>query len=319
MVSLAEKNFICNTIYKDIRNPYVSTDLSKGIYREYLDVGMCDRYPYLQVNPTNSYNSIVLDVDYDFFTEWDYDKYPTPNVVALNKFNGHAHLFYYLGQSGVHKNKNSSYKSLSYLSAVIFKLSVFIGSDLCYAGLVGKNALCDKWGLMILREQPYSLDELNDYCPQIEKDKRIQIYNEARLESRNCQLFDLTRLWAYTNVKQYETADSFFQMVLEKAVGYNAGFVNPLGYNEVKSVGKSVANWTWKNNIKWGNDMAWRREVAVRGNKKSAQVRREKAQEKKQKVLELYEQKMTPKEIVKIVDVSLMTVSRYLKEYKANL
>jgi hypothetical protein len=64
-------------------------------------------------------------------------------------------------------------------------------------------------------------------------------------------VFDDTRDFAYKNVMKFKrdvgSLDAWTQRCRDIAAGHNRIFINPLRHSEIRSIGKSIAKWTWRN------------------------------------------------------------------------
>jgi len=132
--------------------------------------------------------------------------------------------------------------------AVEHSLAVALKADISYSGLITKNPLSDTW-LVDYNNGRFTLEEIAEYC-DIAPSRRFE--RVALGEGRNCSLFNEVRLWAYYQVKEYVTPNSWHEAVLNKCERGNT-FETPLPYSEVKATAKSIAKWTWKHRHDLGN------------------------------------------------------------------
>ena len=87
------------------------------------------------------------------------------------------------------------------------------------------------------------LESWLDLSQYSDKRKRLPDYGLGR----NCNLFDRLRRWAYRAIRQgWPDSDRWYAAVLERARGYNT-FDNVLNDNEVKTIARSVAKYTYRN------------------------------------------------------------------------
>ena len=119
-------------------------------------------------------------------------------------------------------------------------------ADRCYAGLLTKNPLHAHWQNTVWAQYEYSLDELEQYLDLRGHPKKgPEIYGLGR----NCELFDNTRKWAYKAIREFwkpEYKANWNNAVYEHVEALNGQFITPLPLSEVKSIAKSIANWTFK-------------------------------------------------------------------------
>ena len=119
-------------------------------------------------------------------------------------------------------------------------------ADRGFAGLITKNPLHPHWQNTVWTEYAYELDELADYLNLKGHPKRKGI--ESTGLGRNCALFEITRKWAYSAIREYWQPNykpKWFKAVYEHVAELNIQFTEPLPYSEVRSIAKSIAKWTY--------------------------------------------------------------------------
>lgn len=235
-----------NTIPK---RPYASDNLNYGVKICSKDAALLK--VYLQPNHPYYLHNIVFDLDYEAsLVEILYSKtgIPLPNLIIENKENGRSHAIYQL-KTPVFKTDASRQKPIIYLNAIHRTLQHVLDADANYTGLICKNPLNDRWRTNTLRHTPYSLDELANKLEidwkQISKPIK---QDEAVGLGRNCYIFHKARHWSYVAIRKHRgaTYSTWLQSVLEHCLKLNEGITEPLGYNEVKGISKSIARWVWK-------------------------------------------------------------------------
>ena len=235
-----------NTIPK---KPYASDNLNYGVKIYSKDAALLK--VYLQPNHPYYLHNIVFDLDYEAsLVEILYSKtgLPLPNLIIENKENGRSHAIYQL-KSPVFKTDASRQKPIIYLNAIHSTLQHVLDADANYTGLICKNPLNDRWRTNTLRHTPYSLDELANKLEidwkQISKPIK---QDEAVGLGRNCYIFHKARHWSYVAIRKHRgaTYNTWLQSVLDHCLKLNEGNIEPLGYNEVKGISKSIARWVWK-------------------------------------------------------------------------
>ena len=235
-----------NTIPK---RPYASDDLAYGVKIYSKDAALLK--VYLQPNHPYYLHNIVFDLDYEAsLVEILYSKtgLPLPNLIIENKENGRSHAIYQL-KTPVFKTDASRQKPIIYLNAIHRTLQHVLDADANYAGLICKNPLNDRWRTNTLRHTPYSLDELANKLEidwkQISKPIK---QDEAVGLGRNCYIFHTARQWAYAAIRKYRgaTYNQWLQSVLDHCLKLNEGITDPLGYNEVRGIAKSISRYCWK-------------------------------------------------------------------------
>ena len=235
-----------NTIPK---KPYASDNLSYGVKIYSKDAAL--RKVYLQPNHPYYLHNIVFDLDYSAsLVEILYSKtgIPLPNLIVENKENGRSHAIYYL-KTPVFKTDASRQKPIIYLNAIQRTLQHVLDADVNYTGLICKNPLNDRWRTNTLRHTPYSLDELANKLEidwkQISKPIKQE---EAVGLGRNCYIFHKARHWAYCSIRKHrgKTYGAWLQSVLDHCLKLNESITDPLGYNEVRGIAKSISRYCWK-------------------------------------------------------------------------
>lgn len=318
MPSLQQKTYLANLFHGYPGSVRVSHNLADGLFYAPIQQVLDGLFPYCSVNPANSYNSIVLDYDKNWL-DLDWDKLPVPNVAVINPKNSHAHFFYLL-KAGVHKNPGSSGKALRFLSDTVEKMTYWTGSDFAFTGNLGKNAMSEVWAVAIQRLEPYELAELSDWFESIPKETVRQCIAKARVESRNCAIFDTVRAWAYKNYHKYMNGEfqAYFSAVQEQADRHNQMLDSPLIDREVYGIAKSISKWTWNNIYKGEQFMAY----SARNRQQAIKVRQAKSQATQKAVWAMYFNcraidQPTQQEIADKLGISRMQVSRYIREYKS--
>lgn len=229
--------------------PYASDNLNYGVKIYSKDAALLK--VYLQPNHPYYLYNIVFDLDYEAsLVELMFSKtgIPLPNLIIENKNNGRSHAIYQL-KTPVYKMDVSRQKPIIYLNAIQRTLQHVLDSDVNYTGLICKNPLNDRWRTNTLRHTPYSLDELANKLEidwkQISKPIKQE---EAVGLGRNCYIFHKARHWSYVAIRKHRgaTYSTWLQSVLDHCLKLNEGITEPLGYNEVKGIAKSISRYCWK-------------------------------------------------------------------------
>ncbi len=292
--------------------PYYATN--KGFLR-IAGKSIAMRADYIQFNPHYCVYWLVIDVDANAWELLSNHHIPSPNFACLNQGNGdilgRGH-FYYLLETPVKKNNGASFKALRYLAAVERALTNRLDGDPNYVGLIGKNPLCARWFTHQFKMQPYTLGELADWFDPSELlEKPPKRENETGL-GRNCDLFDTLRKWSYKAIRQLNDAgyDRWYLAVLERARALN-NYTPALGDNEVKSTAKSVARWTFEH-IGKGHSAAFIERQKARG-ALGGKAKSESYADKRSAAVQLRSTGLTYNEIAERLNVSLMTIKRWVK------
>ncbi|MEG2695674.1 MAG: replication initiation protein, partial [Acinetobacter sp.] len=158
------------------------------------------------------------------------------------------HYIYKLHTPIYHTNASND-KPIKYGNAVYLALRDALNADINYSGLITKNAVHEHWRTHVLREQPYTLDQLSERLDLTTRqiNKQIKV-DEAVGLGRNCCVFHTVRHWAYVEVRQYrgKPFNQWLESVIAQCCSVNAQFSVPMQYNEVKGIAKSIARWVWK-------------------------------------------------------------------------
>jgi hypothetical protein len=200
-----------------------------------------------------------------------------------------------------------------YAASIDVALTLLLDADPGYSGLICKNPLkSEYWRAEVYRLNPYTLGELASYLDLTPyKDQRRHL--PAIGLGRNCTLFDVTRLWAYRQIRLDNwDKTGFTEAVTNYAWKYNeARFPTPLPRTEVKSTARSVARWTIDTMSKAGFK-AW----GDGRRKKSIYVRQSKAAERAAAIraFKAEHPDMSNRMIAKVFDVSEYTIRCALKE-----
>lgn len=299
---------ILNQIEKNLPvKPYCTNQLGYLNIRPKLQA-MTNKY--LQYNH-NNLSSLIYDLDYevdinDFFND---PKIPTPNLISINKDNGHGHAFYVLNKPVYQANFNQTkHKAYKYACRIDRGLTDVLNADLGYSKLIAKSVWNDSWRNEELHSNLFELSELADYIPQNFKDKRRRI--EPVGLGRNCIVFDNARQWAYRNFGSGNYLNfEFWNFEVEQHVRtVNAQMIPPLQESEIRSISRSIAKYCWKNIRmsfeEWG-DKRRERSIAVRStqsNKKAEDV----------KLYKKIHPEATIRQMSSILGYSAMAISRYL-------
>ena len=273
--------------FKDVlpRKPYCTDDLGSLLIRP-KEIAIEKRY--IQQNSPFDLYWLVYDVDRPTsHFDWGDLRAPAPNITAMNLDNGHSHLFYGLKVPVIKCafNPKVHQKPLRYAAAVDVALSLKLDADPGYAGLICKNPLNNYWHVQVWQSELYDLPWLASYLD-------LEPYKDGRKPlppvglGRNCTLFELTRRWAYTQIRKagvYSDEGCFIETVTHYAAKKNGDFPVPLPYTEIKATGKSVAKWTWRNMSPEGF-AEWCSRRGKAGNIKSRAVRQAKSADRAEEI-----------------------------------
>ena len=300
-----------NTIPK---RPYASDDLAYGVKIYSKDDALLK--VYLQPNHPYYLHNIVFDLDYEAsLVEILYSKtgIPLPNLIIENKENGRSHAIYQL-KTPVFKTDASRQKPIIYLNAIHRTLQHVLDADANYAGLICKNPLNDRWRTNTLRHTPYSLDELANKLEidwkQISKPIK---QDEAVGLGRNCYIFHKARHWSYVAIRKHRgaTYNQWLQSVLDHCLKLNEGITEPLGYNEVKGIAKSISRYCWKRDAYCYQEFIDRQ---TRKGQLGGKAKGKAYNAKRTQAVQLKEQGLNNSQIAKQLGVARYTIIRWLDE-----
>lgn len=293
--------------------PYCTNDL--GSLR-ILPKDRASSFNYVQHNSIYTLSWLVYDVDrYSATYDWDDLHAPPPNFAVMNPSNGHAHLFYGLDRS-INLHYTAKDSPIRFAASIDSALRQKLEADRSYGGLISKNPMVETWKTLYFQKNLYDLSWLADYI-DIPTSKQGTDTAQAYSLGRNCSLFDLTRQWAYSAIRDtsyYNDYTRYFQAVNSFAQQQNLrAFNTPLHFREVHHIAKSVAKWTYKKLSKQGFK-AWgdRRRAA------SLAVRKEAAQDRAALILD-YKAKnpqLSGRQIAKDLGVAEYTVRQAFKQQK---
>ncbi|MBY5949284.1 replication initiation protein [Photobacterium rosenbergii] len=218
---------------------------------------------YLQVNRPSMVSYLVFDLDdRSHVLAWYDENLPAPYWTSKNPENGHGHIAYRL-KIPFCTSDIAKIEPIKYAAAIQSAMTERLKADRSFARLVTKNPVHPYWQNEFWTEYEYTLDELADYL-----DLRGHPLRgiEATGLGRNCELFESVRKWAYKAIREYWAPNYkrvWNNAVYERVESLNGQFTQPLPVSEVKSISKSIANWTYK----YFTPEGFRNSQAVKGSK----------------------------------------------------
>jgi hypothetical protein len=287
--------------------PYHTDDLRAGVGINRARYAALCRY--IQPNgPTHKW-WLVYDIDREGAAiDWNDRNCPPPSIVAMNPANGHAHLIYGL-ETSVRTAPDAKSDPIRYAGAVDCALRYKLDADPRYSGLICKNPLHPHWRVETWEPKLYTLNELDswlDLTPAQDKRKRLDDYGMGR----NCNLFDMTRLWAYKAIRQGWPSDAqWFAAVEQRALMYNAGFAAPLDHAEVRHIAKSVTRYTLRKFSAAGFS-AWQ---AAQGRKGGLAKGRALRAQLRPQIIDLIGKGCSEYEIARLTGQSRQTINNWIR------
>jgi hypothetical protein len=181
---------------------------------------------------------------------------PRPTLVIRNRDNGRGHAAWRLDRP-VCMTENGHKAPQDFFKAIRRAFAIRMGADMNFTGTHVKNPCLTDHYVVTTNNISYSLDELAAVMDHkmafYATTKQAMQRQEASSEdkplqgfSRNCDLFNTTRTWAYDEVKFYSDYLSWEENCLCYVRSHNT-FSEKLPFKEERSIAKSIAKWTWQN------------------------------------------------------------------------
>ena len=272
---------------------------------------------YIQHNEPSKIRWLVYDCDYSGALEFVGDnQLPPPNFAVFNKVNGHSHLFYGL-EVPVCITENGRAKPKEFLRKISYVLGETLKADQGYTNFISKNPLKNKfWEVFEVRESSWGLNEFLEYI-----DIPLNLPKIYKLVGvgRNVTVFNSVRLWSYKQVLVYRlrgTKTAFQNAVYGQCQVINATFPTPLELSELKTISKSISNWTWEKYTKRWTDEKFSEIQTIRGRRgglKAGRGRSPESQEKRLQARSMRSEGATIGKISEALEVPFSTVGRWVK------
>jgi hypothetical protein len=269
---------------------------------------------YIQPNTPWDLRWLVYDVDREtaYMDWWNTPLCPSPSIIVLNKKNGHGHFLYALTMP-VYTQPEARQGPLRFAAAVDVALTVVLGADPGYAGLICKNPLHPSWWTTVWQEAPYDLDWLADSLDmEPYQDKRRHLPPIGL--GRNCTLFEVTRRFAYTHRRVCPEGE-LFNDIYGYAGKYNERrFEYPLPLSEVRATARSVTKWVIRR-MNTEGFLDWCHRRARFGNQRSQEVRTPKAEERAEQIraFKAAHLELSNRAIARVLGCSEFTVRKALR------
>ena len=296
--------------------PYCTDDLSTGLKIRPRDTALA--FKYIQPNSPFYQYYFVLDLDYESALSeilYSLDGVPMPNFVAENPQNGRLHAFFEL-KTPIYTTDASRQKPIMLANAVYLRLRELFNADVGYSGLISKNPMHEQWRTYSIRKKPYSLNELSSKLDiDWNEAKKVPKQEEAVGLGRNCYVFHTARYWAYVEIRKYrgKTYSAWLQGVIDHCLKLNEGITEPMEYNEIKGIAKSISRYCWKKDAYCYQEFIDRQSrKGKKGNQQSLVTRRSQQKISIDKAKKLRLLNISIKEIAKQCDVNERTVRRWL-------
>lgn len=302
--------------------PYCTDDLATGL--KIRPKNSAISFKYIQPNSPFYQHYLILDLDYESALSeilYSLDGIPMPNFVAETPNSGRLHAFFEL-KTPIYTTDASRQKPIMLANAVYLRLQQLFNADVGYSGLISKNPIHEQWRTYSLRKKPYTLNELSSKLDiDWQEAKKPPKQHEAIGLGRNCYIFHTARFWAYKAVREYrgKTYNNWLQAVIDHCLKLNEGITEPMQYNEIKGIAKSISRYCWKKDAYHYQEFIQRQAYkgALGGKKSNSSnggiARANLYKEKKQTALTLREQGSKVSEIALILDVTTKTIRNWFK------
>lgn len=203
---------------------------------------------HIQLQPPTMRASISIDLDKpDAYTVTREMDFPKPQLMMVNPTNGHLHAIWQLSD-GVLFGEAGRRKPQKAFLDLQKQITVMHGADTAYSHYMVKTPGHLRWETVETGASLYTLAELFEAIPLgIQKQANALGTQQVKGEGRHQTLFDIGRQWAYKQAQGARRAGSQAQWearVMAEFLELNS-FAQPLASNEVRSLARSVARWTW--------------------------------------------------------------------------
>lgn len=299
------------------RRPYCSDDLEAGVKIRSLRQALL--HPYVQANPPHLRVWMLFDIDRsDAATAWETAKLLPPTWTAVNKENGHAHSAWGMTAPVLVDGLGARDAPMRFMCAVEAMMRERLQADAGFAGLITKNPAHPLWQTLRGPRLSYSLTELAEVLPGIEK-YRPKKRAECIGLGRNVTLFDTLRKDSYSAIRRYwggglQGWNAWLSHCNARGLTMNAELfgANHLQGKEVWHIARSVAKWTWRNFSAEGFS-AWQAQAGKKGGVASGKARAAASEDKRASARLMAAAGKSTREIAEELGTSQPTVSRWLK------
>ena len=202
ILSQGEQRDLFEDIGRWPRRPYCSDDLESGLRIRSLAQALTK--PYIQANPPHLRVWALFDIDRPLAAlAWEDADLPPPTWTAINRQNGHAHSAWGLEVPVLVDGLGARDAPLRYLCAVESLMAERLQADPGFGGLITKNPAHPLWWTLRGPRLAYSLGELAEWLPGLEKHRPKRRAPDQIGLGRNVALFDRVRQWAYRAIRPY--------------------------------------------------------------------------------------------------------------------
>lgn len=299
------------------RRPYCSDDLEAGVKIRSLRQALL--HPYIQANPPHLRVWMLFDIDRpDAAMAWEKANLLPPTWSAINRESLYGHSAWGVSAPVLVDGLGARDAPMRYLCAIEAMMRDRLQADPGFAGLITKNPAHPLWQTLRGPRLSYSLQELAEVLPGIEK-YRPKKRAECIGLGRNVTLFDKLRKDAYSAIRQYwggglQGWNAWLSHCNARGLTMNADLfgANYLQGKEVWHIARSVAKWTWRNFSAEGFS-AWQAQAGAKGGVASGIVRREANEGKRAEARIMAAAGMSQRAIAQELEVSHVAVGKWLR------
>lgn len=225
------------------RKPYCADDLNSGVYIRSQQSAL--RHRHIQHNPPKKIAFLVFDFDRAGALVATQDAgLPEANWVTENRDTRRGHIAYALA-CPVITSDVARLKPMRFAASVEQGYRDALRADASYSNFLTKTPGHEDWHTKWGRFEPYTLEELAEWLPQ-GLPKVTPKKEQASGLGRNCRLFESMKVWSYRARLRFDDFNEWSDACLAQAQAINGAFPNPMAFNEVRNVAKSVAKWVWQ-------------------------------------------------------------------------
>lgn len=289
-----------------------------------------DNNSFIQVRHKDYHKFIIIDVDSreNLKKFEDINNILKENYISLPNFivktNKGWHIWWVLDKPIFRNNR----KQLNVYKIIKDKLNNILGGDNNFSGFIARNPLKHETFInsltdlhtfsSFLNENDYQeVSKLNNFTKRRRKIVKNNVdFTKVGVGNRNQTLYKYLRTYGLVNFKDLDE-DSFF----ERARQVNSMFIEPLDYQEVLSVSKSVFNW-----VSQHYNENYDKSYIIERNRLLAKEKAQKTQSKiltnlkdglaSLSILKLVSGKYSWKFLAKILKVDRKTVKKYFNLIK---
>lgn len=209
----------------------------------------------IAINNSSFKNGFIIDCDHEDYFAWlGIPNLPQPTYTIKNRHNDKHHHVWLLKNPiplvGKYHQPIAKDALLQYIHNIQDGLTMSLGGDPDYRGIISKNPFNTELFEIILWDNEISLYTLSDLkeiaVKGINKKKQVHknINEEVASRGRNSRIFELTRLSAYPIAHRYATdPEGLLHAIEEIALAYNEQEHEPLPQKEVYHIAKSIAKY----------------------------------------------------------------------------